>query len=170
MRRAIDQPRVDLAQPLPGEAEPRHRLRPHIVHQNIALPDQSREHRRRIRLFEVEHERALVAVEVEEDVAHLAMPGRLGIPHYVAARRLDLDHLGAEIAEDLRRERPKYHGGEVEYLDAGEGSRLGFTHRVTCPNLQSKRASNISPRCTCSKSAAKSLVKVAPIAGSDGHS
>src|SRR5439155_21552334 len=94
----------------------------------------------------------------------------LGIAHDVAARRLDLDHLGTQVAEDLRRERPKYHGGEVEYLDAGEGSRLGFTHRVIFPNLQSKRASNISPRCICSKSAAKSLVKIAPIARSDGRS
>jgi len=131
MRRAVDQPRVDLAQPLPGEAEPCHRLRPHIVHQNIALPDQSREHRRRIRLFEVEHERALVAIEVEEDVAHLAMPGRLGIPHDVAGGRLDLDHLGAEVAEDLRRQRPQYDGRQIEDLDAGKRPRLGFAHRVT---------------------------------------
>ena len=78
-------------------------------------------------------------------MAHLAVPSGLGIAHDVAARRLDLDHLGTQVAEDLSRERPKYHGGEVEYLDAGEGSRLGFTHRVTFPNLQSKRASNISP-------------------------
>jgi len=141
LRRAVNEPRVDLAQPLPAETEPRHRLRSHIVHQNIALPDQSQQHRRRIRLFQVEYERALVAVEVEEDMAHLAMPSRLGIPHDVAAGRLDLDHLGTEVAKDLRRERPKYHGGEVEYLDAGEGSWLGFAHRVTFPNLQSDRAS-----------------------------
>src|SRR4029077_11549865 len=161
VRRAINEARVDLVQPLPPEGEPRPRLRPHIVHQNIALPDQSQQHRRRIRLLQVEHERALIAVKVQEHMAHLAVSGGLGIAHDVAARRLDLDYLGAEVAEDLRRERPKYHSGEVEYLDAGEGSRLGFTHRVTFRNLQSKRASNISSRCICSKSAAKSLVKVA---------
>ena len=38
MRRAIDQPRVDLAQPFVGKAEPRHRLRAHVVHQDVALP------------------------------------------------------------------------------------------------------------------------------------
>ena len=64
-------------------------------------------------------------------MAHLAMPGRLGIAHDVAARRLDLDYLGAEIAEDLRRERPQYDRRQIEDLDAGERPRSCFAHRVT---------------------------------------
>jgi len=59
------------------------------------------------------------------------MPRRLGIPHDVAARRLDLDHLGAEVAEDLRRQRPQHDRGQIEDLDSGERPRLGFAHRVT---------------------------------------
>jgi hypothetical protein len=34
------------------------------------------------------------------------MPGRFGISHDVTVGRLDLDHIGAEIAQDLRRQRP----------------------------------------------------------------
>ncbi len=64
-------------------------------------------------------------------MAHLAMPRRLGVPHDVAAGRLDLDHLGAEIAEDLRREWTQYDGRQIEDLKAGERPRPGFAHRVT---------------------------------------
>jgi len=99
------------------------------VHENIALPHQSQQYRRRIGLLQVEHQRALVAVQVKKKVAHLAMPGRLGIAHDVTVRRLDLDHLGAEIAEDLRRKRPQYDGRQIEDLDAGQWPGFGFAHR-----------------------------------------
>src|SRR5208283_429328 len=89
LRRAIDEPRVDPAQPLPGEAEPRHRLRSHVVH------------------------------------------------HDVAFRRFDLDHLGAEIAEDLGRQRPENDRRQIEHLDPGERPRFSSTHRdfrlLHCP-------------------------------------
>jgi hypothetical protein len=38
LSRAIDKPRVDLLQPLPGKAEPSHRLGTHIMHQDVAPP------------------------------------------------------------------------------------------------------------------------------------
>ena len=100
------------------------------MHQNIALPNQGQQHRRRLRLLQVEHERALVAIEVEEDVAHLAVPGRLGIPHDIASRRLDLDHLGAEVAQDLRRQRPQHNRRQIEDLDAGQRPRFRWGHRA----------------------------------------
>jgi len=120
--RAVDEARVDLAQALPSEAEPRHRLRTHIVHQNVALPDQRQQHRRRFLLFQIEHERAFVAVEIEKDMAHLAMPRGSGIAHDVAVRRFDLDDVGPEIGEDLRRQRPEDDRGQIENLDPRERS------------------------------------------------
>jgi len=53
------------------------------------------------------------------------MPGRAGIAHDVALRRFDLDHLGAEIAEDLRRQRSKDDRRQVEHLDPGERTWFG---------------------------------------------
>ena len=35
--------------------------------------------------------------------------------------RLDLDDVGAEVAEERRRVRPREHGREIEDADAGEG-------------------------------------------------
>jgi hypothetical protein len=53
------------------------------------------------------------------------MPGRAGVAHDVALRRFDLDHLGAEVAQNLRRQRAQYYGGQVENFDAGERSWFG---------------------------------------------
>jgi len=93
--------------------------------------NQRQQHRRRFGLFQIEHKRALVAIEVEEDMAHLGVPGGTGIAHDVALRRLDLDHLGAEIAQDLGRQRPEDDRGQIEHLGPGERPRLGFAHRAT---------------------------------------
>ena len=102
-------------------------------------------------------------------MAHPAVPRGTGIAHDIAFRRFDLDYLGAEIAEDLRRQRPEHDGRQVEHLDPGERPRFGLAHdatrnmiisfAVTSPGeghgRRPLRVSNISACCICSKSAAK---------------
>ncbi len=134
MRGAIDEARVDLAQLFVGEAEPRHRLRAHVVHQNVALPHQRQEGLCRFRLLQIERQRALVAVEVQEHMAHLAVPRRAGIAHDVALGRLDLDHLGAEIAHDLRRQRPEHDRRQIDHLDPSERAGFCVIHHRTLEN------------------------------------
>src|SRR5262249_966782 len=63
-------------------------------------------------------------------MAHLAMPGGTGITHDVAIRRFNLDYLGAEITQDLRRQRPEDNGRQVEHLDPGERTWFGLAHRT----------------------------------------
>ena len=66
------------------------------------------------RLLQVEHEAALAAVEVQVEVPHAAVLHRRHVAHVVAFVRLDLDDVGAELGEDLGRERTHHDGGEVE--------------------------------------------------------
>ena len=135
MRRAIDEAAVDLAQHVVGEAEPRHRLGAHIMQEDIAAADQREQHLAGLGAFQIKAQRAFVAIEVQENMAHLAVPRRAGKAHDVAPRRFDLDHLGAEIAQDLRRKRPQYHGRQVDDLDpgkrAGFGRRSGRRHQLS---------------------------------------
>ncbi|MNC91173.1 hypothetical protein D3C83_73800 [compost metagenome] len=53
-------------------------------------------------------------------MAHAGVAHRRDVAQHVAFRRLDLDHVRAEVREQLRRERPQHHGGEVEDADAGQ--------------------------------------------------
>ena len=102
-----------------------------IVHKDVGLRGERQHYRRCFGPLQVEHQRALVAVEVEEDVAHPAVSRGTGIAHDIAFRRFDLDYLGAEIAEDLRRQRPEHDGRQVEHLDPGERPRFGLAHHAT---------------------------------------
>ena len=58
---------------------------------------------------------------------------RADVAHVVALVRFDLDHVGAELGEDLRRERPHDDGREVEDLDTGE--RAGHGCVACCSGL-----------------------------------
>ena len=81
-----------------------------------------------------EHLLALVGREVEADALlrmavgdqRAARPAAHQRPRRVPRGRLDLDHLGAEVGEDMRRERRGDHGAELDHAAPGEG--FGTAH------------------------------------------
>jgi hypothetical protein len=107
------------------QLEARHRLRTHVVDKDVRFLGEEKKGLQRRGLLQVEHHRALVAVGVEEDRAHAGIAERPRLADDIAVGRLDLDHVGAEVAEDLRRERSHHHRGEVEDADAGERAGHG---------------------------------------------
>ncbi len=67
--------------------------------------------------------RALAVMEEPEQGAVVVAeigPGRRPPAHGIALGRLDLDHIGAGVAEQLGRVRPRDLCGEIEYSDVGQ--------------------------------------------------
>ena len=117
--RAIDQPRIDLAQRPGPETEPRHHAGPELLDQNVGALDQRHQPGAVGFVLEIEHQALLAAVEHGEHRA-LAVEARLVAAHVLAARPLDLDHLRARLGEHQGGERPRQERGEVEHQDVGE--------------------------------------------------
>ena len=146
--RARHQARVGRAQRLAVQAPARHQPRPEGLDQHVGARGQPARQLEVARVAEVERERALVAVEPEV-VGRLALaPRRAPRARVVAAvGALDLDHVGAEVAEQHRRERPGEHAREVGHEDAVERSHRPGT-LMTC-------ARSSSPTCTSARRAAR---------------
>ena len=78
-----------------------------------------------LRGLEVDRHRALVPVEREVVGGVRSHEGRPPLTRVVAfAGTLDLDHVGAQIAQDLGRERSGEHPGEVQDADTGQRKRI----------------------------------------------
>ena len=117
--RAIDQPRVDLAQRVVAEAQPRHHAGAELLDQHIGALDQWHQPVAVGAVLEVQHQAFLAAVEHGEHRG-LAVEARLVAAHVLAARPLDLDHLRAGLGQHQCRERPRQERGEIEHQDVGE--------------------------------------------------
>src|SRR5438309_693747 len=142
--RSDDHARVELLDPLPGEAHPVERSGREILHQHVAVLHQALEHRLAAGALGVEGEGALVVIqhgEVEAvdagDVAQLLARdvARAGLFH--------LDDVGAQPGEQLRAGGSRLHVRKVE--DTHALQCLGHS-RVACQSLL------VSGRITCTSS------------------
>jgi hypothetical protein len=140
---AIDDAGIAAAHGLVVEAEALQALRPHVRDQNIGARGECERRLPALGRFQIERDAALVAVGLQEQRAHPFVPPRANPPHGVAARRFDFDDVGAEIAEDLGRERTHHDGRQVEHADSTQGPGGGF--RLVRPNGLRTSAHRVPP-------------------------
>ena len=120
--RGVDQPRVDVAQHVPAEAQPVHGARPKILQQDIGLFDDFLEQPFPLLGFQVEGQALLVGVEQEEEQAVGARLFEVhGARHVAGLRLLELDHVGAEKCQHLGAGRSGLVVRHVDDADAGQG-------------------------------------------------
>ena len=100
--RGIDQPGVDLVQPMPADAEIVHRAWREILEQHVGALDHRLQQGPAVLVLEVQRDRMLVLVQHREGqggtLAGLGAP-----PSGLAARRLDLDHERAGLRHQKAR-------------------------------------------------------------------
>ena len=112
--RAGHEPRVDRAQRVAVEPPGRDQPRAEGLDQHVGPRAELAGQRAVDGVGQVERDRALVAVQAEVVGALAVVPGRAPGARVVAAvRPLDLDHVGAEVAEQHRRQRAGEHAREV---------------------------------------------------------
>jgi hypothetical protein len=98
----VDDPRVDLLDPLPGEALAVEHARRKILDQDVAFLEEPDEDLLPLRRLHVDGDAALVAVQHREiEAVRVRHVAQLGAGDVAAARQLDLDHVGPEPGEDL---------------------------------------------------------------------
>jgi hypothetical protein len=116
--RAIDEARLLLAERGGIEPELRRGARPEILDHHIrALEDQPLEPGAVGGIAQIHHHRELVAIEALEQ-RRVAVPiRRRPFAGVVAVLLLDLDHGGAEVAQDLARERSRHVVPELDHHD-----------------------------------------------------
>src|SRR3954454_3250869 len=126
LQRRVDQPRVELVQVLPGEAEPVHDARAEVLDQDVGAVHELAEDLLALVRLHVEGEAPLVAVEHREvQRVHVRQIAQLAAGHVAAAGLLDLDDVGSHPREELRADRAGLHVRHVEDADALEGLRNG---------------------------------------------
>ena len=112
------------------QSEPRHRLRPDVVHEDVG-PLREFEHGLAARgFFEVEDQAALAAIALQEDRPHRGMARRADAAHGVALHRLHLHNVGPHVAQHLGGERAHEHRRQVDDAHAGERTRRGRRQRL----------------------------------------
>lgn len=121
-RADIDDGGIDRGQRLVVEAEPRHRLRAHIVDQRVGALGQSQQRVAPLRLFEIEHDAALAAIGIEKHSAHAGRAAGTDLPNDVALGAFDLDDIGAHVRQHLGAVGAHQHRGQVENGEAGKRS------------------------------------------------
>jgi hypothetical protein len=123
-----DQFRIDLLQAVVVEAVFLQRAGLEVLDQHVGFCDQLADQRLAFGQCMIDCHRLLVAVagQIERgDVGRLAVlvlekRRAVGARLVAAAGPLDLDHVGAEIGEQLRRQRRREHARQVEYAYAFE--------------------------------------------------
>ncbi len=100
--RGVDQPRVDLVQPAPADAEAVHRAGREIFEQHVGALDHAEQQFATARLLQIEGHRVLVLVQHRERQGG-ALAGIGAAAAGLAARRLDLDHKGAGLGHQQGR-------------------------------------------------------------------
>ena len=123
--RAVDEPRVLLAQPLVADPQPLHHAGAEALEQHVGLAHEPQQHLAPRVGLQVDADRALVAVERQEQRAARALlrplVARRRPAHVVAEPRvLDLQHVGAEVGQQPRAEAARQQPREVEHADALE--------------------------------------------------
>jgi len=112
--RDIDDVRPDGADIRLADAEPVHHARAKVLDEHVRRRGEPLQQRHALGLFQVQHDGALVAVVVQERRRESALPVAAAA-RQVPAPRFDLDDVGALVAEDLRRHRPRNHIGEIDH-------------------------------------------------------
>ena len=127
----IDDFRVDRRDRVVAQAQALDRRHAHVVHQHVGALYQLLHGLAAGIGLQVYRDRALVAVDRQEDRSHAGVQRHAVRSHQVAFQALDFDHVGAVVAQDLGRQRPQHHRGQVDHPDAGQraggrwGGRLG---------------------------------------------
>ena len=126
-----------------AEPQTHERLRSFVVEEHVGGAQKPTQRLLPRRLLKIEDEASLVAVRMQEQRRHPCVARLTDPPRRVALRRLDLDHVGAEIAQDQRRDRPEQHRRHVDDAYAGERPAAlrwhcfrdsGGTRRHGCPH------------------------------------
>ena len=123
--RAVDEPRVLLAQPLVADPQPLHHAGAEALQQHVGLAHEPQQDLAPRVGLQIDADRALVAVERQEQRAARALlrplVARRRPAHVVAEPRvLDLQHVGAEVGQQPRAEAARQQPREVEHADALE--------------------------------------------------
>ena len=71
-------------------------------------------------LLDVDYDAAFVAIEIQEARIEAAALGTPAAAHRVAFRRFNFHHVGAQVAQQLRAKRPRYHLREIENSNTSE--------------------------------------------------
>src|SRR3954451_5391373 len=136
LQRRVDQPRVELVQGLPREAEAVHHARAEVLDQDVGAVDQLAEDLLALVGLHVEGEAPLVAVEHREvEAVHVGQIAQLAAGDVPAAGLLDLDDVGSHPGQELRADRAGLHMRHVHDADALEGLRK--RHRIALPTCTS---------------------------------
>src|SRR3954470_9062218 len=169
LQRRVDQPRVELVQVLPREAETVHHARAEVLDQDVGAVDQLAEDLLALVGLHVEGEAPLVAVEHREvERVHVGQIAQLGAGDVTAARLLDLDDVRSHPGEQLGADRTGLHVRHVDDADSVEGLRnrhsnalpylyivwfmvpganaFGSTHTLMSDGLPLSRARSIAGR------------------------
>ena len=119
--RGIDQARIQLLQPLPGEPHAVEDAGTKILDQHVADLDEALENFLALGVFAVDGDRALVVVQHGEiQAVHLGDVLQLPARDVADAGSFHLDYVRAEPGEKLRAGRARLHVGEIEDADAVE--------------------------------------------------
>src|SRR4051794_36211806 len=136
LQRRVDEPRVELVQVLPREAEPIHHARAEVLDQDVGAVHELAEDLLALVRLHVEGEAPLVAVEHREvQRVHVRQIAQLAAGDVAAAGLLDLDDVGSHPRKELRADRAGLHVRHVDDADALEGLRN--SHRGALPTCTS---------------------------------
>ena len=125
--RQVDDPRIDRRDVIVADAESLDHAGAEVLHEDIGCPGDLQQQVAAAGLLEVDGNRALVAVDVEERRRQAAAPVAERAGMVAPARRLDLDHVGALVAQDRGRPRPRQHRAQVD--DPNTLIRSAHVHR-----------------------------------------
>ena len=119
LHRSDDHARIELLNPLPGEAHAIEGAGREILHQHIAVLHQLLEHLFAAFALGIERHRPLVVIQHGEiQAVHVRNVAQLLARDVARAGPLDLDHVGAEPRQQLRAGGPRLHMREIENADA----------------------------------------------------
>ena len=122
--RAVDEPRVLLAQALVADPEAVHHAGPEGLEHHVGVERHAQERVAPPRVLEVDADGALAAVERVEG-------RRVGAHVVTRARVLDLDHVGAEVGEQQRAEPAGEQASEVEDAQPFQRAHRPSSSRVS---------------------------------------
>ncbi len=125
--RGVDEPRIEMVQVLPADAQALAGVERRIGHEHVGALDEPAQHLPALGLAQIQGQPALGAVVddpavVVRALGHSRPRGAVAIG--IAVGRLHLHDVGAEIGEDGRGHRPGDEARRVDDLQAGE-ERLG---------------------------------------------
>jgi hypothetical protein len=123
------------------EPEPGQRAGPQIGDEHVAAGRDPEQRGPAIGVAEIDGDIALIAQQVQRHAGKPADRAGAHHPVDVALPVLHRNHVGAQVTQDLRRQRPHHHRGQVKYADPGQRP-LGFDiHVDNCNALRLDTAS-----------------------------